>query len=141
MPIIENILTTEKVISIPGTYNQGSGMNDYLTENQIKAEVIEVIPEEGVYYDNYEGYSPNNIHGYTYLYYDESGSVSWPPEKSKIFIGTLLRFTASETHNKIETIVRRTRKHFQIHLCKRNILERKEEIKYKTHNKERYYYL
>jgi len=70
---VDNILATQKVITIPGSYNKGSGIADYTEEHQINASVIEVIPELGVCYDNTEGYNPNLIEDYKYLYYDDDG--------------------------------------------------------------------
>ncbi|KKK63646.1 hypothetical protein LCGC14_2992190, partial [marine sediment metagenome] len=68
-----NILTVEKEITIPGTYNDDSGIADYMGDKQITMEVIEVIPPDGAYYDNMEGYVPKKYVGFSYYYFDEDG--------------------------------------------------------------------
>ncbi|MFX1366679.1 MAG: hypothetical protein ACFFCE_06370 [Promethearchaeota archaeon] len=70
---VSNILATEKVITVPGSYNEGSGIADYTEEQQITVDAIEVIPEMGVAYDNTEGYNKDTIEDYKYLYYDDDG--------------------------------------------------------------------
>jgi len=71
--VAENFLTTQKEISIPGSYNEGSGIANYMTDEHITLDVIEVIPTEGVYYDNSEGYNPEKLKGlgYSYYFFDE----------------------------------------------------------------------
>ena len=46
-----------------------------MTEQQVTLRVIEVIPDQGVYYDNKEGYNPKKYQGegYAYYYFDEDG--------------------------------------------------------------------
>ena len=65
-------LSAEKIISIPGTYNEGSGIADYMSEQNIKVDVIEVIQNRGVYYDNTEGYTQDKYIGYSYYYFYEN---------------------------------------------------------------------
>ncbi|KKN21906.1 hypothetical protein LCGC14_0920620 [marine sediment metagenome] len=79
----ENILATEKVFFIPGAFNKVTGIADYNLEQEIKANVIEVIPSQGAYYDNVPQFSPDTIYGYSYYYYDETGDG----RHSTIFIG------------------------------------------------------
>jgi len=69
---VENLLATKKVLSVPGSYNLESGISDYMTEQKILIDVIEIIPQDGVYYDNFEGYSPERLKEYSYWYFDEN---------------------------------------------------------------------
>ncbi len=66
--ISENILAFNKTISVPGMYNAVNGLN---TED-ITLPVIEVIPQDGVYYDINTRYGPQKVDG-KYYYYDEDG--------------------------------------------------------------------
>ncbi|KKN48414.1 hypothetical protein LCGC14_0653110 [marine sediment metagenome] len=64
----ENILAVNRSISIPGIYNQITGLD---SSDEETVNVIEVIPSEGVYYDINTRFGPEKIPG-KYYYLDEN---------------------------------------------------------------------
>jgi len=64
----ENILAVNRSISIPGIYNQITGLD---SSDEKTVSVIEVIPSEGVYYDINTRFGPEKIPG-KYYYLDEN---------------------------------------------------------------------
>lgn len=68
--ISENILSTKKVINIPGYYKDLYGMDSF------EVDVIEVIPDKGVLLDiNDKGSSTARVEG-SYCYFDSNGDLS-----------------------------------------------------------------
>ncbi len=70
----ENLLATTKTITIPDGYKAVSGVVDDISTEAITVDVIEVIPEDGVYFDSswIYSYGSGRTEGY-YYYFDENG--------------------------------------------------------------------
>ncbi len=70
----ENLLATTKTIIIPDGYKAVSGVIDEIITETITVDVIEVVPEDGVYFDSswLYSYGSGRTEG-SYYYFDENG--------------------------------------------------------------------
>ncbi|MFX1480623.1 MAG: hypothetical protein ACFFCI_21240, partial [Promethearchaeota archaeon] len=69
----ENILAVNKSLSASGMHNLITGIGSQGSEHEFSVSVIEVKPNEGVYYDINARFGPQKIEG-SYYYFDENNN-------------------------------------------------------------------
>ena len=72
----ENLLATTKTITIPDGFKAVSGVKDDISTKALTFDVIEVVPEDGVYFDSswIYSYGSGRTEG-SYYYFDENGEA------------------------------------------------------------------